>query len=304
MYDSGGYDEKTRVTDGISFKPEAEMTNDALVLIYPPGPDMGRKYKLEAGIVNVGRDASNQIVVNSDSVSRKHARLTLESGRRMISDLKSTNGTYVNNMPTMSQHLKNGDQVKIGDSIFKYLVGTDVESAYHEEIYTMTIKDGLTEIYNRRYFEEALERELSRAQRHHRELSILIFDIDFFKKANDTFGHLAGDYVLRELAFLVANRSRHEEVFARYGGEEFVILLPESNNEEAMVLAEQLRRLVEEHKFIFEGEEIPVTISIGVMTTGAGKEKLTSQEFIKAADEQLYLAKSQGRNCVRGRQGN
>lgn len=299
MYDSGGFDEKTRVTDGISFKP-AGPTNDALVLIYPPGPDMGRKYKLDSNVVNLGRDSSNQIVVNSDSVSRRHARLTIESGQRMITDLQSTNGTYINNMPILSHFLKNGDQLKIGETIFKYLVGSDVESAYHEEIYTMTIKDGLTEIYNKRYFEEALERELSRAQRHHRKLSILIFDIDFFKKVNDTFGHLAGDYVLRELASIISKRSRHEEVFARYGGEEFVVLLPESNNEEAITLAEQLRLLVEKHSFIFEGEEIPVTISVGVMTTDGG-EKLTSAEFIKAADEQLYIAKSQGRNCVRSR---
>jgi two-component system, cell cycle response regulator len=302
MYDSGGFDEKTRVTDGISFKP-AGPTNDALVLIYPPGPDMGRKYKLDANVVNLGRDSSNQIVVNSDSVSRRHARLTIESGQRMITDLQSTNGTYINNMPILSHFLKNGDQLKIGETIFKYLVGSDVESAYHEEIYTMTIKDGLTEIYNKRYFEEALERELSRAQRHRRKLSILIFDIDFFKKVNDTFGHLAGDYVLRELAAIIAKRSRHEEVFARYGGEEFVILLPESNNAEALTLADQLRRLVEKHRFIFEGEKIPVTISIGVMTTDGG-EKLTSAEFIKAADEQLYVAKSQGRNCVRSKKNN
>ena len=300
MYDTGGFDEKTRVTDGISFKP-AGPTNDALVLIYPPGPDMGRKYKLDSGVVNLGRDTSNQIVVNSDSVSRRHARLTIESGQRMITDLQSTNGTYINNMPILSHFLKNGDQLKIGETIFKYLVGSDVESAYHEEIYTMTIKDGLTEIYNKRYFEEALERELSRAQRHHRSLSMLIFDIDFFKKVNDTFGHLAGDYVLRELAAIISRRSRHEEVFARYGGEEFVVLLPESPNTEAFTLAEQLRSLVEGHKFVFEGEEIPVTISIGVITTNGG-EKLTSPEFIKAADEQLYIAKSEGRNCIRTRQ--
>ena len=297
MYDTGGFDEKTRVTDGVSFKPTGP-TNDALVLIYPPGPDMGRKYKLDSNVVNLGRDTSNQIVVNSDSVSRRHARLTIETGQRMITDLQSTNGTYINNMPILSHFLKNGDQLKIGDNIFKYLVGSDVESAYHEEIYTMTIKDGLTEIYNKRYFEEALEREISRAQRHNRKLSILMFDIDFFKKVNDTFGHLAGDYVLRELACIISKRARHEEVFARYGGEEFVVLLPESDGVEAAALAEQLRGLVETHRFEFEGEEIPVTISVGVATMD-GNTKMSSPDFIKAADAQLYRAKSEGRNCVR-----
>ena len=198
MYDNGKFDEKTRVTDGESFKPVGP-TNDALVLIYPPGPDLGRRYTLKNNIVNLGRDTSNQIVVNSDSVSRRHARLTIESGQRLITDLQSTNGTYINNMPVLSHFLKNGDQVKIGDTIFKYLVGSDVESAYHEEIYTMTIKDGLTEIYNKRYFVEALEREMSRVQRHGRELSILMFDLDFFKKVNDNYGHLAGDFVFENV---------------------------------------------------------------------------------------------------------
>jgi diguanylate cyclase (GGDEF)-like protein len=298
MYDPEDIDEKTRVTDGIQFKPTGP-TRDAFVLIYPPGPDMGRKYELGANIVNLGRDSSNDIVINSDSVSRRHARLTLESGQRMITDLQSTNGTYVNNEPILSRFLQNGDQAKIGDTIFKYLVGSDVESAYHEEIYHMTIKDGLTEVYNKRYFLEALEREMSRAQRHRRHLSILMFDIDFFKRVNDTHGHLAGDHVLRVLAKLISSRARREEVFARYGGEEFVILLPETSNSGAMKLAEQLRKRVASHTFVFEGEDIPITVSIGVATI-AGDEEISPTDFIKRADERLYEAKSDGRNCVRG----
>ena len=298
MNDPGNFDEKTRVTDGSTFQPSGP-TNDALVLIYPPGPDMGRKYVLKNNVVNLGRDTSNQIVVKSDSVSRRHARLTIEAGQRMVTDLHSTNGTYINNMPILSHFLKNGDQVKIGDSIFKYLVGSDVEAAYHEEIYTMTIKDGLTEIYNKRYFDEALEREMSRAERYDRELSIVMFDIDFFKKVNDSHGHLAGDYVLRELASVVSKRARREEIFARYGGEEFLILLPETDKSGAMELAEQLRVLIASHSFIFEGERIPVTVSIGVATMSSG-DKMLPAEFIKRADEYLYRAKSTGRNCVLG----
>jgi two-component system, cell cycle response regulator len=298
MQDPGNFDEKTRVTDGATFQPSGP-TNDALVLIYPPGPDMGRKYVLKNNVVNLGRDTSNQIVVKSDSVSRRHARLTIEAGQRMVTDLHSTNGTYINNMPILSHFLKNGDQVKIGDSIFKYLVGSDVEAAYHEEIYTMTIKDGLTEIYNKRYFDETLEREMSRAERYERDLSILMFDIDFFKKVNDTHGHLAGDYVLRELASVVSKRARREEIFARYGGEEFLILLPETDKVGAMELAEQLRVLIASHSFIFEGERIPVTVSIGVATLSSG-DKMLPSEFIKRADECLYKAKSGGRNRVFG----
>jgi diguanylate cyclase (GGDEF)-like protein len=125
-----------------------------------------------------------------------------------------------------------------------------------------------------------------------------MFDIDHFKRVNDTYGHLAGDYVLQALARLISTRARREEIFARYGGEEFVILLPETQNAGAMELAEQLRKRVASYTFIFEGEEIPITVSIGVATIT--DESVSDNEAIRRADEKLYLAKAEGRNCVRG----
>ncbi|MCP4605144.1 MAG: GGDEF domain-containing protein [Proteobacteria bacterium] len=297
MYDPNDAEEKTRVADTFNYSPR-DTTEDAFVLIYPPGTDMGRKYELQGKSANIGRDPSNHIVIDSDSVSRRHARLTIETGRRILTDLQSTNGTYVNNEPILSHFLENGDQVKIGDTIFKYLVGSDVESAYHEEIYQLTIRDGLTEIYNKRYFLESLDREMSRAQRYDRDLSILLFDIDHFKEINDTYGHLAGDYVLQSLARLISTRARREEIFARYGGEEFVILLPETSKQGAMELAEQLRKRVSSYTFVFEGEEILITVSVGV--TSMSNEAISPLEFIKKADMRMYRAKSDGRNCVRG----
>ncbi len=297
MHNHDDVDANTRVTDAHTIKP-VETTQDALVLIYPPGPNMGRKYELHSKTANLGRDPSSDIMVDSDSVSRRHARLTMKNNRRMLTDLQSTNGSYVNNKPINTCFLENGDQLKIGDTIFKYLVGSDVEFAYHEEIYRMTIMDGLTEIHNKRYFIEALEREMSRAQRYGRELSILMFDIDYFKRVNDSYGHLAGDYVLQSLARLISTRSRREEIFARYGGEEFVVLLPETAKQGAMELADQLRKRVASYTFIFEGEEIPITVSIGVATMGS--EPITPIDFLRRVDEQLYRAKADGRNCVRG----
>ena len=237
MYDPKNSDEKTLVTDNIHID-KTEQKEDALVVIYPTGPNIGRQYTLRSKAASIGRDPANDIVVDNDAVSRRHAKLTVETGQRILTDLQSTNGSYVNNKPIITHFLQNGDQIKIGDTIFKYLVGSDVESGYHEEIYQMTIRDGLTEIYNKRFFLEALDREMSRAQRYARELAILLFDIDHFKEVNDTYGHLAGDYVLQALARLVSTRARREEIFARYGGEEFVILLPETSKEGAMELAE------------------------------------------------------------------
>ena len=143
MNDFDDTSEKTRVTDSVAIKP-TESEQDVLVQIYPPGPNMGRKHLLTGRFITLGRDPSSDIMVGSDSVSRRHARLSSERGRRLITDLQSTNGSYVNDQPIISEVLSNGDQVKIGDTIFKYLVGSDVETAYHEEIYKMTIIDGLT----------------------------------------------------------------------------------------------------------------------------------------------------------------
>jgi two-component system cell cycle response regulator len=297
MKDIDDVSEKTRVTDAVAIKP-AESAQDVLVLIYPPGPNLGRKYELKGKIITMGRDPTSDILVSSDSVSRRHARLSMEEGRRILTDLESTNGSYVADQPIISQVLRNGDQVKIGDTIFKYLVGSDVEASYHEEIYRMTIIDGLTGVFNKRYFLEALGRELARAQRYNRPLSILMFDIDHFKRVNDSYGHLAGDYVLQSLARVISTRARREEIFARYGGEEFVILLPETQKDGAMELAEQLRKRVASHTFVFEAEEIPVTVSIGVAMVQ--DESIPENELIRRADEKLYLAKSEGRNCVRG----
>ena len=297
MYDPNNSDEKTLVTDNIHIdKPDHK--EDALVVIYPTGPNIGRQYPLQNKPANIGRDPSNHIVVDNDSVSRRHAKLTVEAAQRLLTDLQSTNGSYVNNKPIVTHFLQNGDQIKIGNTIFKYIVGSDVESAYHEEIYQMTIKDGLTGIYNQRFFMEALDKEMSRSHRYDRDLAMLMLDLDHFKQVNDNCGHLAGDYVLQVVARLVSTRPRREEVFCRYGGEEFAILLPETDLEGALKLGEQIRKMVQNHTFIFEGEEINITISIGASATKS--EGLTIGEFITKADSELYRAKTDGRNCVRG----
>jgi diguanylate cyclase (GGDEF)-like protein len=192
--------------------------------------------------------------------------------------------------------LANGDRIKVGPTIFKYLAGQDVESQYHEEIYRMTIIDGLTQAYVKRYLLESLEKEIIRARRHARDLSFMMFDIDHFKKINDFHGHLAGDFVLKELARIVQARIRRDEVFARYGGEEFAIVLPETNLEGAKALAEGLREKVEGSRFVFQGEQIHVTISIGVAMLG--DQDRTSMDLIKNADAKLYDAKRAGRNRV------
>jgi diguanylate cyclase (GGDEF)-like protein len=214
----------------------------------------------------------------------------------LIRDLGSTNGTYVNDEPIDEYVMRDGDLIKIGRTIFKFLTGGNIENAYHEEIYRLTTIDGLTQIFNKRYFLETLEREIARSHRYRREMSLVMFDIDHFKKINDSYGHLAGDYVLKHLAQTVKTRIRREDCFARYGGEEFSIVLPEIDGLNSKPFAEKIRQLVEATEFKFENTTMPVTISMGVATMDM--DSTDPQALIKRADERLYEAKSSGRNCV------
>jgi diguanylate cyclase (GGDEF)-like protein len=294
--------QKTAVTV-ISKIAERCKTSDAcLVVIY--GDELGRKYTLAQGQLTIGRSAQCDIQIDQEAISRQHAKVVAGFGETMISDLGSTNGTYVNDAPVQEQALRDGDKVKIGNTIFKFLSGGNIERDYHEEIYRMTIVDGLTGAFNKRSFLEHCEREAARALRHARPLSLCMIDIDHFKAINDQYGHLTGDHVLKELARRIIGRTRKEEIFARYGGEEFVVLLPEADHESAITLAEQLRVLIEREDFLFDGDQIHVTISVGVTTIDpagvAADAKPEIDAFIKAADENLYRAKRSGRNRVVG----
>jgi diguanylate cyclase (GGDEF)-like protein len=153
-------------------------------------------------------------------------------------------------------------------------------------------------VFNRRYFVETLEREIGRALRYRRDLSLIMFDIDRFKSINDRFGHLAGDHVLKHLASAIQTRIRRDDVLARYGGEEFAIVLPQIDSYNAMQSAEKIRKLVEVAEFKFEDAVIPVTISVGVASLRGEIED--ALDFIKQADSNLFAAKEGGRNRVVG----
>jgi len=249
------------------------------------------------GELTIGRDGKNGIVVDLDTVSRRHAKIVIREGRSYVVDLKSTNGTYLNNKEVLEElPLRSGDHLKVGGPIFKFLSGGDIESLYHEEIYRLTIVDGLTQINNKRFLLEFLEREIGRSQRYGRALSLLLFDIDHFKTVNDNYGHPAGDAVLREMALRIKQYVRKEECFARYGGEEFAIALPETGPENSRKFAEKVRRLIADQPFEFEGQKFSVTISVGVAElSGQMSEPIG---LIKIADANLYKAKKAGRNRV------
>jgi diguanylate cyclase (GGDEF)-like protein len=268
-----------------------------IVHIYPTGPGMGTRYGLTDTPVVLGRGNDCDIRINDHSVSRRHARIQPGADGYYAVDLQSTNGTFVNDIPASICKLKDGDYLRVGNCIYRFLAGGNVEAEYHEEIYRLTIIDALTEIHNKRYLLEFLDRELARSARYRRPLALILFDLDRFKSVNDELGHLGGDCTLRELAACVKGQIRKEELFARYGGEEFVIVLPETALEGGLAVADRVRLQVEKHAFQFEGKSYSVTISLGLATTG-GDSSLTPNDLIRMADEKLFRAKDEGRNRV------
>jgi diguanylate cyclase (GGDEF)-like protein len=281
-------------------RPKAEVVcNAILVHIYPPGPILGTRYLLNGTALIIGRGNDCDIRIADSSVSRHHARIELDCDTYALSDLGSTNRTFINDVSSATCKLKDGDYLRIGNCIYRFLAGNNVEAAYHEEIYKRTIIDALTDVHNKRYLLEYLDRELARSARFHRPISLVMFDIDHFKWINDELGHLAGDYTLRELAACVKSVIRREEEFARYGGDEFAVVLPETAREHALMFAERIRGLVSTRRFQYTGRDFPVTVSMGLAVT-TGEKPLTSTDLIRLADENLYQAKREGRNRVVG----
>jgi two-component system, cell cycle response regulator len=270
-----------------------------LVHIYPSGPTMGRKFTLGRAAILIGRGEDCDVRVQDNSVSRRHARVEFAPEGYCVLDLQSTNGTFINDQLTAgTEKLTDGDYLRVGNCIYKFLTGGNIETDYHEEIYRLTIIDGLTELHNQRYLNEFLDRELARSIRHDRPLAFLMFDIDRFKSVNDQYGHLCGDFVLRELSFRVRRLVRREDLFARYGGEEFGMVLVESTESQAVDVAERVRAAVAAEPFRFESNAMPLTVSVGVAWTSGGENGLTPTELVRRADEKLYRAKSAGRDRV------
>ncbi len=291
------YDVKTRVTalDELKFGHSGQQ---CLVVIHAPQQaDLGRRFVIEKEVTTIGRGRDNDIVLPSDCVSRRHARLEQREGDVYLVDLASTNGTYINDepRPVRDRKLQRGDQIKIGDTIFKHLEGSDIELQYHEVIFRMAVTDGLTSLSNRKQLDTFLQEEFTRARRHYRDLAVLMLDIDHFKSINDTYGHLTGDTVLRGLAMILQKRLRPIDRLGRYGGEEFCAILPETSLANAARIAEELRAIVESHVFVADESKLRVTISVGATALEANMEPL---DLYRIADECLYAAKRAGRNRV------
>lgn len=279
---------------------KAAQGREAIVVVLQPASAMpGHRYTLARDELLVGRRADADIPLDLTSVSRRHARFYREGKSWWVEDLGSTNGTFVNEAEVQRRRLSDGDMVRFGEAVLKFLSGTNIEAAYHEEIYRLAILDGLTGVHNRRFFSEVYEREVARCLRHGSTLALVLFDIDRFKAVNDTHGHLTGDAVLVGLCRRLKARIRRDDMLARIGGEEFACLLADTAHAGAVAFAESLRQLVEREPIVHDGKAVQVTISLGVATLDPSAPT-TADELMALADTRLYAAKNAGRNRVVG----
>ncbi len=293
--------ESTQIVDATRFRQAAKLQQqrDQAYLIVIAGPHVGKMFKIEKEETMVGRSSRADLFVQDVGISRMHARIFSQGSDVFVEDLQSANGTYLNgNIVTSQQRLQDGDKITLGSTtILKFTYHDELDENFQQQMFDAALRDGLTKAFNKSYFITQLQTEFAFALRHGTALSLIMFDVDHFKPVNDNYGHLAGDAVLIKLAELTAASLRSEDIFARYGGEEFAVICRGINSQQAGMLAERLRKVVNSTPFFYDGRNIAISISLGVASVleiGARNH----EELIAAADAALYDAKNAGRNRV------
>lgn len=284
-----------RPTD-VGALPASFERRDRAVLLRMDGVHAGQVVSLDKDLVTIGRHSDNDLVIDDTGVSRYHARIMREGNQYQLIDLGARNGTVVQGLRAPFFQLHDGDFVQLGPRVsFRYSLTDSKQEKLLHKLYESSNRDSLTGAYNRRHFDERLLSEVAYSVRHGSPCALIVFDIDHFKRVNDTFGHAAGDAVLRQTAGIVRSRLRTEDVFARVGGEEFAILLRGVNLPGCVRLAERLRTSISAVPALYEGKTIGVSVSLGCATlecTGGS----SPDEIVRLADERLYRAKASGRN--------
>jgi two-component system cell cycle response regulator len=267
------------------------------LVVVAGGLPLGKMFQVPPGVTIIGRSSESDVWLDDEGVSRQHARLVREGTQVSISDAKSRNGTFCNGERIhQSLALADGDKVQVGSTVLKFTLQDRLDEAMQQNLFESATRDGLTGIHNRRFFEDSLEKEFAHCQRQRLALSVSLMDLDHFKHVNDTYGHPAGDHVLREFTKVVSALVRIEDIFARIGGEEFALLLRECPADKAIVICERIRQSVAKLDITFSGVRVPVTVSAGLASLTPALADHAA--FVKLADEALYRAKSQGRNRV------
>jgi two-component system cell cycle response regulator len=281
--------------------PLAPVSNRSTraLLLRMDGVHAGSVFSVDQLPCTIGRHATNMLRIDEDSISRFHARIIRDNQGFVLEDLESRNGTFVGGKRIKRHRLTDGEGLTFGAKVaFHFSVTDSLEEHLLRRLYESSTRDALTGAYNRSHFDERLRAEVAFAARHAGETSLVMIDLDHFKRVNDTYGHAAGDAVLKELAAVSQRQVRSEDVFARFGGEEFAVVLRGIGLDGATTLGERLRIWFERTPIVFEGKTLTVTLSAGCASMACCPAPVTPKELIRVADRRLYLAKAKGRNRV------
>jgi diguanylate cyclase (GGDEF)-like protein len=268
-------------------------------LLAVSGPQRGSIFTIEGPERIIGRTAECDIMLSDSGISRQHAVIRVRpDGTLMLRDLGSRNGTRLNGKRVSESVIEDGDTIRLGEATKLTLTWTDqAQETILRSQYDQATRDTLTGCYRRHYFMEELSREALHAKRSDTPLSVMFIDIDYFKRLNDTYGHVVGDDVLRQVGGMFLSMIRRSDVVARYGGEEFVVLLRNTTLEAAHHVAERWREAVNEAVLQTDAGPLGVTVSIGVSCNQDAAAR-TPDDLIRIADSKLYAAKQAGRNRV------
>jgi two-component system, cell cycle response regulator len=269
-------------------------------LIVVAGGIPGTMVRLSERGTTLGRSAESSFQISDVTVSREHASIMIdESGSVRVRDHGSTNGTLLNGKRLHAHRpveVADGDRIQLGTTVVLKLVRLDPsDERFQREMFERTVRDTLTGLYNRAYLLNQIGVLAERSAAQGIGLAVLMLDIDHFKQINDRYGHVAGDQVLREVAAVIRESTRPEDLVARFGGEEFIVVLPFSVPDLASERAERIRSNLAERSITAQGHEIRVTASIGLAYAPPGRSR-NEMALIMSADDALYRAKAEGRN--------
>lgn len=286
----------------VSIPGGGRMPKNRALLTVLTGPEKGAVYRIPPGPApaTLGRSDEATIRIADQGLSRVHAKLERVGQDFLLSDMGSTNGTFIDETPVRAPvRIGGGARLRLGS---RTLLSLTLHDALEEEaalsVYQAALRDRLTGVYNRGVFDDRLAAEVAFARRHGTPLSLLMFDVDHFKRFNDDHGHQAGDAVLIAVGGQVQKTVRAEDIVARYGGEEFAVIARSTPVDRALLLGERLRVAVAAVRVEAGSARLSVTASVGIATLSSESPPLDPGGLVAAADRALYAAKEQGRNRV------
>ncbi len=295
---TAGFDATINVNAAALAPLNSDQARASLIVL--AGWEIGKEVEVKSASIVLGRGVDCDVCVNAPSVSRQHAQIELvEEGEDRyfrITDLGSSNGTHVNNTRTPTTRLQNGDKVKMGDVLFKFILQDEIDSQFHQQVHRLIHYDQLTGLLTMEAFRERLVQSIRMAKPETR-FTLAMTDLDGLKRVNDSHGHLAGRMVVGTMGKILRETVRSLDLAGLYGGDEAIILFPDTPVNDASEVAEAIRKNIAEYAFDYQGTAIRVSISQGLAEFPI--HGTTPETLIAAADRALYVAKAAGRNCVR-----